>query len=69
MAAQLARTEEAAKRAMVASDRGAKGGVAGRLLAAERELARAVAERADALRAHTMYPDSVAELTVHACLT
>lgn len=51
LTAQLARTEEAAKRALVASDRGAKGGVAGRLLATERELARVTAERADALRA------------------
>ena len=56
LAAQLARTEEASKRALVASDRGAKGGVAGRLLAAERELARAAAERADALSAGLRRP-------------
>ena len=38
LAAQLARTEEAAKRLMVRSDRSAQGGTAARLLAAEKEL-------------------------------
>ena len=38
LAAQLARTEEAAKRLMVRSDRSAPGGTAARLLAAEKEL-------------------------------
>ncbi|CAK0734179.1 hypothetical protein CVIRNUC_000394 [Coccomyxa viridis] len=38
LAAQLARTEEAAKRLMVRSDRSARGGTAARLLAAEKEL-------------------------------
>jgi len=60
LAAQLARTEEASKRALVASDRGAKGGVAGRLLAAERELARAAAERADAQSARPRRPRRLA---------
>ena len=63
LTAQLARTEEAAKRALVASDRGAKGGVAGCLLATERELARMAAERADAHRARTARP----QLRGHPC--
>ena len=44
LAAQLARTEEAAKRLMVRSDRSARGGAAARLLAAEKELCRITAD-------------------------
>ena len=51
LAAQLARTEEAAKRLMVRSDRSARGGAAARLLAAEKELCRVTA---DATEAHSM---------------
>lgn len=43
--AQLARTEEAAKRAMVRNDSSARGGVAQRLLDVERELARVAADK------------------------
>ena len=48
MSAQLARTEEAAKRVITLRDPSAKGGVAARLLDAERALARAAADAADA---------------------
>lgn len=47
LAAQLARTEEAAKRILTRTDPSARGGVAQRLLDAERELARAQAELAE----------------------
>lgn len=47
LAAQLARTEEAAKRALVKGDSSARGGVAQRLLDAERQLQAAREEVAD----------------------
>jgi hypothetical protein len=48
LVAQLARTEEAAKRILTRTDPSARGGVAQRLLDAERELARVKAELAEA---------------------
>ncbi|KAK9810202.1 hypothetical protein WJX72_006558 [[Myrmecia] bisecta] len=48
LAAQLARTEEAAKRAMVRNDSSARGGAAQRLLDLERELTRLGADKAEA---------------------
>ena len=48
LSAQLARTEEAAKRVITLRDPSAKGGVAGRLLDAERALAKASAEAVEA---------------------
>ena len=48
LVAQLARTEEAAKRILTRTDPSARGGVAQRLLEAERELARVKAELAEA---------------------
>jgi hypothetical protein len=47
LTAQLARTEEAAKRILIKTDAGAKGGTAQRLLDAERELARVKADKAE----------------------
>ena len=47
LTAQLARTEEAAKRAMVARDPSAKGGAAQRLLDMECELSRVQADRTE----------------------
>ena len=47
LAAQLARTEEAAKRILTRTDASARGGVAQRLLDAERDLAAAQAELAE----------------------
>jgi hypothetical protein len=47
LAAQLARTEEAAKRILTRTDPSAKGGVAQRLLDVERELVRVKAEHAE----------------------
>lgn len=47
LVAQLARTEEAAKRAMVARDPTAKGGAAQKLLNLECELARVQADKAE----------------------
>lgn len=47
LAAQLARTEDAAKRALVQADRGARGGVAARLLHAERRVEALEAENAE----------------------
>lgn len=48
LASQLARTEEAAKRLMVRQDKSARGGVAARLLAAEKELSRVSADATEA---------------------
>ena len=47
LAAQLARTEEAAKRALVRGDAGARGGAAAALLDAQRELDKARGAAAD----------------------
>jgi hypothetical protein len=47
IAAQLARTEEAAKRALVQTDASAKGGAAQKLLDAERALQKLRAENAE----------------------
>ncbi len=47
MAAQLARTEEAAKRAMLRMDSSTKNGAAARLLDAERNLMKMTAEKAE----------------------
>lgn len=47
LAAQLARTEEAAKRILIRSDASARGGTAQRLLDAERELCRLRADKAE----------------------
>jgi hypothetical protein len=47
LAAQLARTEEAAKRALLRNDPAAKGSTAQRCLDLERELAKANTERAE----------------------
>ena len=57
LAAQLARTEEAAKRLMVRSDRSARGGTAARLLAAEKELSCIAASAAEARGAPVYVPD------------
>lgn len=48
LSAQLARVEEAAKRALVGNDRSLRGGLAQRLLDAESALARQRSEHADA---------------------
>lgn len=47
LAAQLARTEEAAKRAIVQTDASARGGAAQRLLDAERAVAKLREENAE----------------------
>ena len=48
LAAQLARTEEAAKKALLCKDPSAKHGAAARLLDADRSLAKLTAEKAEA---------------------
>ena len=53
LSAQLARTEEAAKRVITLRDPSAKGGAASRLLDAERALAKTDADRAEAQAAAT----------------
>ena len=47
LAAQLARTEEAAKRALLRSDQGARGGVAAQLLDAQRQIAQLTADNSE----------------------
>jgi hypothetical protein len=47
LAAQLARTEEAAKRALVRSDQRAPGGMAAQLLAAQRQIAQLQADNSE----------------------
>ena len=61
LAAQLARTEEAAKRLMVRSDRSARGGTAARLLAAEQELSCIAANAVETRGAPIYGPDCAAD--------
>ncbi|KAL6767358.1 RPG1 [Auxenochlorella protothecoides x Auxenochlorella symbiontica] len=61
LSAQLARVEEAAKRALVGNDRSLRGGLAQRLLDAESALARQRSEHADAAQLAHKYRRSAAE--------
>lgn len=53
LSAQLIRTEEAAKRAMLRSDGSAQGGAAARLLNLERQLMRVTADKLEAEGMHS----------------